>query len=205
MVLTESQIEERKEVVRQRAAAWYAVNKDRALERGRKYRAENKDAVNQRIAKCYAENSEAYKKTRKRWAEKNRAKLNMLSVARSARNPEKRRAAKAKWYEKNRHRWSAYSSNRRARLKSAGGVLSKDIVNGLMSEQQGLCVYCKAELSQSGYHLDHKEPLSRGGANCDENMQLTCPNCNLRKAAKSHDDFMAQKGSGANIGLGGEA
>ncbi len=35
------------------------------------------------------------------------------------------------------------------------------------------------------YHLDHKEPLSRGGSNGATNIVATCPKCNLSKHDKT--------------------
>ncbi|MGL5935922.1 MAG: HNH endonuclease, partial [Cetobacterium sp.] len=34
----------------------------------------------------------------------------------------------------------------------------------------------------------------RGGAHCDSNVQLLCPTCNLRKAAKDPVVFMQEMG-----------
>jgi 5-methylcytosine-specific restriction endonuclease McrA len=39
------------------------------------------------------------------------------------------------------------------------------------------------------YHVDHKQPVSRGGSNWPENLAVTCPTCNLRKSDKTEAEF----------------
>lgn len=37
-------------------------------------------------------------------------------------------------------------------------------------------------------------PIARGGSNTDDNVQLLCPACNLKKSAKHPVDFMQERG-----------
>lgn len=37
--------------------------------------------------------------------------------------------------------------------------------------------------------LDHVIPISRGGMNIDDNVQLLCPTCNLSKGAKTMEEW----------------
>lgn len=43
------------------------------------------------------------------------------------------------------------------------------------------CAYCNAPAS----HMDHVQPLSRGGADAEHNMLPACARCNLTKGAKT--------------------
>jgi 5-methylcytosine-specific restriction endonuclease McrA len=45
----------------------------------------------------------------------------------------------------------------------------------------GLCCYCDAPAE----HLDHVEPLSRGGRDVLSNVVPACADCNLDKAAQT--------------------
>lgn len=58
----------------------------------------------------------------------------------------------------------------------------------LMHEQDGRCAYCGIGIEHE-YHVEHKTPLSRGGDNSANNIQLTCPTCNLRKHVKTDEEF----------------
>jgi 5-methylcytosine-specific restriction endonuclease McrA len=40
------------------------------------------------------------------------------------------------------------------------------------------------------FHIDHKTPISRGGSNDIGNLQILCPTCNMKKGAKTHDEYM---------------
>lgn len=74
------------------------------------------------------------------------------------------------------------------------GVLSEDIYDVLMSEQEGLCVYCQTDLNESGRHLDHIMPLALGGSNTDENVQLLCPTCNTSKGSTHPVEYESRIG-----------
>lgn len=68
------------------------------------------------------------------------------------------------------------------------GRLSWGIEKVLMEKQGGLCVYCQADISVDR-HIDHIFPLCLGGKNVDENVQLTCPSCNMKKGRLAPDIF----------------
>lgn len=155
---------EQQEKNRQRAKAWYAANKERACANVSKWQSENKEKVSE------------YKL---RHAEANRQSINQRSSEYRKNNPDKR---------------IVWEHARRSRKAACGGRLSLDIAERLMTLQKGCCAACRVDLAAAGKHLDHIIPLSAGGANADENMQLLCPGCNVRKGAKHPVDFMQQRG-----------
>jgi 5-methylcytosine-specific restriction endonuclease McrA len=66
--------------------------------------------------------------------------------------------------------------------------------------QQAQCVYCTAGLDDQHSHLDHRTPLSRGGTNDAENLQLLCARCNSEKHAKTHTEYLTWlRASGAHL------
>lgn len=50
-----------------------------------------------------------------------------------------------------------------------------------------VCRYCRT--TDGPFHIDHIEPVSRGGSNRDENLCVACAPCNLRKSAKSAGEW----------------
>ena len=87
----------------------------------------------------------------------------------------------------NRERYRAHARNRRARLKVQGSHTADDVY-AIFARQEGRCVYCDAWLID--WHLDHRTPISRGGSNGPENLQITCPTCNLKKHNKTHEEYL---------------
>jgi 5-methylcytosine-specific restriction endonuclease McrA len=95
--------------------------------------------------------------------------------------------------EQRQQKAAAHRQLRAERLKQAGGSFSREDIDRLKAEQRGRCVYCGKSLKRR-YHIDHIEPLARGGDNSRYNLQLTCPSCNLKKGAKSPIIFARQLG-----------
>lgn len=58
----------------------------------------------------------------------------------------------------------------------------------VFERDKGICCICKKALDKKGYnsfHVDHIVPLSKGGEHYSlDNLQLLCPNCNLKKSNK---------------------
>jgi hypothetical protein len=51
----------------------------------------------------------------------------------------------------------------------------------VFQRDQGKCVRCGAK---ENLHFDHIIPVSKGGSNSEENVQLLCETCNLKKSDK---------------------
>jgi len=49
----------------------------------------------------------------------------------------------------------------------------------------GICMKCGKGVTRDDYHVDHIVPLAAGGDEWDlDNLELSCPTCNLSKGAK---------------------
>lgn len=53
------------------------------------------------------------------------------------------------------------------------------------------CQICGAR--ETVFHVDHRHPRSRGGTNADENLWTLCATCNLRKGARTVEEFMERR------------
>jgi 5-methylcytosine-specific restriction endonuclease McrA len=169
--------EEQKEKARQRSRAWHAANRDRALERKRVWAVENKEKRAAKARNYYSKNKEKIIEKNQAYYVNNKEKMGEWHKQYEAVNKEKRKA----WRVANRERKRELQNNRRLKM---GGELPKGIVQKLMKLQKGLCINCKTDLEKSGHHLDHIEPISKGGKNVESNVQLLCPPCNHRKFNK---------------------
>lgn len=87
-----------------------------------------------------------------------------------------------------------YSHNRRAKIRSNGGKLSVGLPSKLFVIQRGICACgCQQPLGNN-YHIDHRMPLTLGGTNTDDNIQLLTSTCNLKKGKQHPVDFMQARG-----------
>lgn len=139
------------------------------------------------------ENKERQTLSRKDWMRRNPERVRASGRAADQRRAvEKARYAK-QWREKNREVVAAYSRNRRAVIKNCEGSHTVEDIKWLMQAQRYKCAVCSCNI-KSNYHVDHIEPLAKGGSNAKENLQVLCPTCNNQKHAADPIDFMQRKG-----------
>lgn len=85
-----------------------------------------------------------------------------------------------------RDRGAALGHARRARLKGAGGRFTPTQIQALGKKQRWRCAgpNCGVSLTKYGFHRDHRVAVAIGGSSDILNMELLCPDCNLRKGKK---------------------
>jgi len=136
-------------------------------------------------AKLYADqNKEKIQDYRKLYNFENKEKLRNQCKEYRAKNITFVKLINLNWKKENLDLVRIYNQNRKAKKRMQVGKISKGIVKKLMEMQCGKCINCKTDLINSGHHLDHVMPINLGGMHADENLQLLCPTCNLRKYNK---------------------
>lgn len=132
----------------------------------------------------------------KRWSQKHRKENRTLYSAKLRTwhnmNPGKQAEYRRVQYLRHMQRYKHWSQLRRARQAGAEGHFSGEDISALFTAQRGFCAGpCGRALRVFGYHVDHKTPLSRGGSNWPDNLQLLCPKCNGSKGTKTDDEWRA--------------
>ena len=127
-----------------------------------------------RVKRYYGEENVRWKGGRAAFYERNRERL-----------AEKRR----QYRKENPHKVREFTARRKKRKY---GRLKQGTVKKLFELQKGRCVICRVKLKT--YHLDHIMPLAKGGLHVETNVQLLCPDCNIRKAAKDPISYMQSRG-----------
>lgn len=187
-------------------------NSEKIAENKRKYRAENSEQIAERHRAYREANPEKIAEINRAYREANKEKCEEYMREWRKTNPEKMAAAFRAYREANieqissRHRAyrlanpekiAAYGRNRRAKKREAEGSHTAADVKAIFESQRGLCANCEKKLFKSGakkFHVDHIQPLSRGGSNDKYNLQCLCPACNTRKRAKDPLDWAKEIG-----------
>lgn len=60
----------------------------------------------------------------------------------------------------------------------------------IYTKYNGRCALCGQPVKFKKMTIDHKTPLSKGGTNAMENLQLACRSCNLMKTNLSMDELV---------------
>ena len=81
-------------------------------------------------------------------------------------------------------KWEDNSDGGRRRV-----ILPRSVKNQLFMAQKGRCSYCGDTHRMHYLEIDHKYPLSRGGGDEIDNLQLLCIPCNMRKGIQSDEEF----------------
>jgi 5-methylcytosine-specific restriction endonuclease McrA len=155
------------ERIAEACARWRAKNPKYQIGWNRR----NPDKIRKIRARTYAK--QETKDRLKKWREENPEKVAASLVRSNEKDPPRERIAR-----------------RRAKKRANGGRLSVGLSALLLSEQDGMCTYCFADLEETGFHMDHYISIARGGPNEDSNIQLLCPSCNHRKSDRDPIEFL---------------
>lgn len=100
----------------------------------------------------------------------------------------------AEWARRNPEARRAIANNykHRRRAIEADGISGRDLLRWTR-QQKKICYWCGRKC-QDCFHVDHYWPLSKGGRHEATNLVIACPDCNLRKSAKSPYDFAREHG-----------
>jgi 5-methylcytosine-specific restriction endonuclease McrA len=152
------------------------------------YYNENKDTININRRNNYSKNKIRYKQARKINYQLNRTKIRKNQSEHYFRNKQYYKIKSAKYRVNNK---SAINlRNRKRQLKLIGKNISQKQIDKLLEQHNYKCFYCKIELTGINLHLDHKNPLSRGGEHNIDNLVPACKTCNLRKGTKTVEEFL---------------
>lgn len=158
--------------------SWRSRNKERTRKYLRQWTQENAARAKRRRRAYEKANPDYISRERQRsneWAGQNRGHLSKYRLS---------------WAKNNRDREVVHLRNRRARKRGNGGSHTPEEVAELLVRQGGLCEYCRCDITPKNKTVDHIVPLSKGGRNDVENLQILCRPCNSRKGVKDASEFV---------------
>ena len=153
-----------------------------------KYRAANCEKVRAAAAKWASDNPEKNRAKSKRWRDSHLEYIKDRDRKYRLKRPDAGRAAGKRWNAANPAKASVRRQRRRARFHGAEGTFTALDVILSFCAQRGQCFYCCELLSD--FHVDHKQPLARGGTNWSDNIAIACPSCNCAKRDKTVEEYL---------------
>jgi len=98
------------------------------------------------------------------------------------------------YYELNKDDFIFRARERKKRIQEAkDGTITKSFLDEMYRLQNQKCAYCGCDLNESGKHLDHIIPISKGGLHTTNNVHWTCPACNLSKGDKLEEEWLKKE------------
>jgi 5-methylcytosine-specific restriction endonuclease McrA len=94
-----------------------------------------------------------------------------------------------KWKARNKEKVRAHNTKRKAILRQIEGSFTDNDIVRLVAEQGNQCPGCFKSFDNISHTIDHFIPLSRGGTNWSDNLQLLCRSCNCSKKNKLWKDW----------------
>lgn len=173
-----------------RCKAIYEAKKDQINAKCRAYYAANSDKVKAR----HRANADRIKACMAEYREKNAARIAASKVAYIEANREKVAEFRRAYRVANPDKCVAWRASRRARKLAAGGTFGAKDIAEMRAAQKGKCAICRTRLQAGATQVDHIKPLSRGGSNGRENLQLLCRPCNQSKGARDPIQHMQMMG-----------
>lgn len=191
--------ESKKEEIIKKNKVFYQKNKEKIKDRVKKYRESHKEQILIAKRKWTKENPEKRKAIVRRYYEKKLKEdpewANKKAKFYYDKDPEKARK-RLREYRKSRPVWTRLQKYLR-RTRCGSGQVDKEHLNkeleGLVMEklknQDYKCFYCGVGIEES-FSIDHIIPLSRGGSNNIENIDLVCKPCNTKKSTRSKERML---------------
>jgi 5-methylcytosine-specific restriction endonuclease McrA len=171
---------------------WRTTNPDKKYASNLAWAKANPEKIKASLALYKKKNPEKVAASSRKYRESNPEKVSSATRAWQKANPERVAENGRRWEKENPDSVREYNHRRRTRKICAEGSHTASDVRVIFEAQRGLCANCPRKLVKSGknrYHVDHIQPLSRGGSNDKYNLQCLCPECNLRKHAKDPLDW----------------
>lgn len=174
-----------------RISRWRSASAEHVKAYRKRYHSENRGRILAKKKADYAADPEKFRQWCRRWYRKNKHR----NSERYARHADKKRAARRAWLRSHRAEHRAHQAARhRLRVsRCADPAAVTEFYRFVATAPRLRCWWCKRVTAKGRRHVDHIVPLSRGGSHSRDNLCCSCARCNLRKSAKTPEEFTGQR------------
>ena len=139
-------------------------------------------------------NADKIKIARKKHYEENKEEILQKDAEYYQNNKEHINLRNKKYYINNKDKFIFKARERKKKIKETkDGAVNQVLLNEMYELQNHRCSYCNCNLDESGKHLDHIFPLSKGGKHTIKNVHWICPKCNLSKNDKTEEEWLKKE------------
>jgi len=163
---------------------WYEKNKERVKKCVKNWCAENQGHKKEYNKQWYADNREYRKEYLKQWYAENIEHRLEYQRQWQADNPE----YKKQWQKENRDKIYSLNSKRRAMKLNQTPDLTIEEMEHIKSIYK-FCNELNSHFGEKSFHVDHIQPLSKGGFHTGDNLQIIPTSQNLAKGSKCPKKF----------------
>ena len=161
-------------------------------ERARRYNREYSQRPEAKARRKERNQQHHVKETARRYRQKPEVKKKRREAMREySKRPEVKERLR-QYRRDNAEYFATHARNRRAVEKARGSHTDEDVAE-ILASQDGRCVYCRKQVGDD-YHVDHVVPITKGGSNNKDNLQICCPSCNRHKSDRDPVEFAQEMG-----------
>lgn len=173
--------------------AGYALNAETRRAASAAYRAADPEKIKEQGRTRYKRNAERVSAQNSARYLLNIDKMRARSRAYREADPERYKATCKAWRKANPDKVRHQSRMNKARRRGAPGRHTRKDVAEIYALQKGKCACCRVKVGDT-FHVDHIQPVAKGGSNARSNLQILCRPCNQRKKDKDPLDFSRELG-----------
>lgn len=172
---------------------YYLSNRERLKARAQQWREQHPEQVKAGIKLYYENHRDGILDQSREYREANRERI--AEAKRTLEYRQWKRQYDQKYRAANPNKVKAKKCARRAAELAAPGSFTAEEIHSLLARQGFKCgnMACRVSI-EVDQHIDHVMPLSRGGTNWIDNIQILCPACNLRKSDKDPYEWAKENG-----------
>lgn len=175
---------------------YYQKHKKELSKKARIYYQSHREKLLLRTSKYRKENPKLISECQKDWYQRNKTKVKAKLRIWRKNNPEqatdKDRRMRLRHKEMYRQAKQKYKHNKRSAESDLTLKIIQQVYDNNITENSGIlrCIYCSKELELEEATLEHKQPLSRGDNNKQNNLAIACIGCNCSKGNKTEAEFI---------------